>query len=560
MSEGRYSQIDPPNESAQISQGGMELTKNKLAEALENKKPVITVENITVRLRDRLILENSSWEIKADEHWAILGPNGSGKSTLVRSLWGGAPLRSGRILFHFSDQQADVSFSPQRNEIGYVSFETHQRLMEHEELQEDLREYAGRRDEVTTAQKVILSGILANQDSPVADEQKVFEVADLLGIRHLLQRGITFLSTGEIRKTLIARALIKSPRLLILDEPFDGLDDRSRASLAESINQLMTGAMRVILVAHRIEEVVPNITHVLFVKNGQIFMQGPKGEIVTSKNISLLYDSNLQIEQKGGAYGLSYGMEEETKIDPASVSGGSSPDLPDILVEMKNTTVRYGDHVILDHLNWTVRRGENWAILGPNGSGKSTILELILGDNLQGYSNEITLFGKSKGSGETLWEIRNHTGVISSEFQIQYRKKMSAYDVIASGFYNSIGLYQYPTPEQRRAVERWVEILAVRDIVKESYQQLSYGQKRMILLARAMVKSPILLILDEPCHGLDIPNRRRILKIIEMIGRTQTNLLYVTNQKEDILDCITHIMLLQKGKVLSQGKKENVSF
>ena len=526
--------------------------------AIENRKPFITVENITVRLRDRLILENSEWEIKTDEHWAILGPNGSGKSTLVRSLWGGAPLRSGRIIFHFSDQQTDLSFSPQRNEIGYVSFETHQRLMEHEELQEDLREYAGRRDEVTTAQEVVLSGILANQDRTLGDEQKVLGVADLLGIRHLLQRGITFLSTGEIRKTLIARALLKSPKLLILDEPFDGLDDRSRVSLAESINQLTTGSMRVILVAHRIEEVVSNITHVLFIKNGQIFMKGPKSELFTSKNISLLYDSNLRVEKKGGTYVLSYDREEGTGINPASVSGRATSDLPDTLIEMKNTTVRYGNHVVLDHLNWTVRRGENWAIIGPNGSGKSTILELILGDNLQGYSNEITLFGKPKGSGETLWEIRNHTGVISSEFQVQYRKKMAAYDVIASGFYNSIGLYQFPTPEQRRAVERWVEILAIRDMVKESYHQLSYGQKRMILLARAMVKSPLLLILDEPCHGLDIPNRRRILKIIEMIGRTQTNLLYVTNQKDEILDCITHIMLLQKGKVLNQGRKEKV--
>jgi ABC-type molybdenum transport system ATPase subunit/photorepair protein PhrA len=167
------------------------VTRNKLVEA-KKQEAFFTVENITVRLRDRLILENSAWEIKTDEQWAILGPNGSGKSTLVRSLWGGAPLRSGRITFHFSDQQTDLSFSPQRNEIGYVSFETHQRLMEHEELQEDLREYAGRRDEVTTAQDVILSGILENQKRMEADEPKVLEVADLLGIRHCFREESLF--------------------------------------------------------------------------------------------------------------------------------------------------------------------------------------------------------------------------------------------------------------------------------------------------------------------------------------------------------------------------------
>jgi molybdate transport system ATP-binding protein len=148
--------------------------------------------------------------------------------------------------------------------------------------------------------------------------------------------------------------------------------------------------------------------------------------------------------------------------------------------------------------------------------------------------------------------------MVSSELQIQYRKKMSAYDVVASGFYNSIGLYQYPTPEEKRAVDRWVEILDIGDMVKEPYHHLSYGQKRMVLLARAMVKSPLLLILDEPCHGLDISNRRRILKTVERIGRTQTNLVYVTNHREEIPDCITHALRLQKGRVLVQGRRQDV--
>jgi len=203
-------------------------------------------------------------------------------------------------------------------------------------------------------------------------------------------------------------------------------------------------------------------------------------------------------------------------------------------------------------------KGENWAILGPNGSGKSTILRLILGDHLQGYANDIILFGRPKGSGETLWEIKKRIGIVSSELQVQYRKKMSAYEVIASGFYDSIGLYQSPTPEQKEAVDRWVAHLRIEDIVREPYHHLSYGQRRLILLARAMVKSPVLLIVDEPCHGLDIPNRIRILEILEKIGSTGTHLLYVTNHKEEILNCISHVLQLEKGKVVRQGKKEEV--
>jgi molybdate transport system ATP-binding protein len=225
---------------------------------------------------------------------------------------------------------------------------------------------------------------------------------------------------------------------------------------------------------------------------------------------------------------------------------------------VENITIRLRDRLILKNSFWQIRSDEHWAILGPNGSGKSTIVKLILGDNLQGYANQVMLFGRRKGSGETLGEIKKHLGVVSSELQVHYRKKMSAYDVIASGFYDSIGLYHFPTPKQKTAVDEWIELLKIGDIAKEAYHQLSYGQKRMILLARAMVKSPALLIVDEPCHGLDIPNRKRILDVLERIGRTQTNLLYVTNHKDEILNCITHVMRLKKGKVLKQGPKKDV--
>ncbi len=524
-----------------------------------SKKPLfITVENITCRLQDRLMLQNSSWRIHSDEHWAILGPNGAGKSTFVRALWGGVPLLKGKIVFHFSDSKTETHSQSQREAIGYVSFETHQRLIEHEEMQEDLRAFANKTDEVTTARDVILSGILANRPLTAEDESRYSEIADLLEIGPLLQKNITALSTGEMRKTLIARALIKAPKLLILDEPFDGLDEVARRSLAESIDHLMTDSVRVILVVHRLEEIVPTITHVLFIKEGQLFMQGPKEYLLTSGNISELYGCPLELERDNGRYLVSFGQDGTKPVATTPVAEEKDPHVPDTLIEMRNTTVQYHGLVVLDHLNWVMRRGENWAILGPNGSGKSTILKLILGDNLQGYANQVILFGKQKGTGETLWEIKKRIGAVSSELQVQYRKKMSAYDVIASGFYDSIGLYQYPTEDQKKTVDQWIQLLRIEDIARQPFHQLSYGQKRMILLARAMVKSPALLIVDEPCHGLDIPNRKRVLDILERIGHTQTNLLYVTNQKEEMLDCVTHVMRLQKGKVLSQGRKEEI--
>jgi molybdate transport system ATP-binding protein len=260
---------------------------------MTTKRSFITVDHITCRLHDRLMFQNSSWRIHSDEHWAILGPNGSGKSTFVRALWGGVPLRSGRILFHFSDSKKEAHSITQREAIGYVSFEMHQRLMEHEEMQEHFRVFANKTDEVTTARDVIFSGILANRALTPEDTTRCERIADLLDIRPLLQKNFTSLSTGEMRKTLIARALIKAPKLLILDEPFDGLDETARRSFSDSINHLMTGPVRVILVVHRLEEIVPQITHVLFVKEGQLFMQGPKEYSLTSENISQLYGCQL---------------------------------------------------------------------------------------------------------------------------------------------------------------------------------------------------------------------------------------------------------------------------
>jgi len=525
---------------------------------MTTKRSFITVDHITCRLQDRLMFQNSSWRFHSDEHWAILGPNGAGKSTFVRALWGGIPLRSGKILFHFSDSKTEPLSISQRDAIGYVSFETHQRLMEHEEMEEDLRAFANRIDEVTTAREVIFSGILANRALTSEDETRGKEIADLLDIHPLLQKNITSLSTGEMRKALIARALIKAPKLLILDEPFDGLDETARLSLSESINHLMTGFVRVILVVHRLEEIVSQITHILFIKEGQLFMQGPKEYLLTSENISQLYGCQLELRRDNGTYWVSFGKDGRELTETTLMSEEKLPPVPDVLIEMRDTTVQYQGHAVLDRLTWVMRQGENWAILGPNGSGKSTILKLILGDNLQGYANQVILFGRQKGTGESLWEIKKRIGAVSSELQIQYRKKMSAYDVIGSGFYDSIGLYQYPTPEQKKIVDQWIQLLGIEDIARQPFHHLSYGQKRMTLLARAMVKSPVLLIVDEPCHGLDIPNRKRILDILERIGHTKTHLLYVTNHKEEVLNCVTHVMRLQKGKVLNQGRKEEV--
>ena len=442
--------------------------------------------------------------------------------------------------------------------VGYLSFEMYQHLMEREDLQEEIRVYAGKQNGLTTAEEVIFEGWSQEDNESVPDREKLLQSADLLGIRHLLQRNVVSLSTGENRKVLIARALAKSPKLLILNEPFDGLDHDSRASFAECINNL-TNTTRVVLVTHRMEEILPNITHVLLVKDCCVYMQGRKESVLNSGNMSALYGCSVHVSQNNGSYSAAYETRQETKaVDVETSSYGCSVDMsevPDTLIEMRNVVVRYGDKTVLDRVSWTMKRGENWTILGPNGSGKSTLLKLIYGEHLQAYMNDIVLFGEKRGSGESIWEIRKRIGMVSSDLLIRYRKNMDSYDIVASGFYDSIGLYRFPTPEQKRIVDYWVDLLEIGFLRNRNFHHLSYGQKRLVLLARAMVKSPLLMILDEPCSGLDMPTRRKVQNIIEIIGNSQTHLLYVTHRPEDMPKSITHVLRLEQGKVVGQGRR-----
>jgi molybdate transport system ATP-binding protein len=558
-------------------------------------KPFISLNNITVRLKpsgvsvshagsaapgqsaSQRILENSSWTLNEGEQWTILGPNGSGKSTLVKALWGGVDLCQGNIEFHFAEESKRIHPKLNKDKIGYVAFELHQNLMAQESWLDEVREFSGLQGQSTKVEEVILSGLTRQADTTKSTPQqstispqktlmtRVHQFMKQLGISHLKNTAISTASTGEMRKILIARALMKKPKLLILDEPFDGLDLESRASLKKSINELMKTGLTTLLITHRVEEIVEQITHIMMIKSGQIFKTGKKEEVLTEENISQLHELPLGVSksntgESGGQYHLEYKIEksqldltdfyeknsEETARAAASTSAVSTAKSQPPLIRMENVTVRYGEKKALDQFNWTFNQGENWCILGPNGSGKSTIVKLITGENLQGYSNEVHLFGHKKGSHESLWDIKKRIGVVSSEVQIQYRKDMSGLDVICSGFYDSIGLYKMPTKEEIQQAEAWAELLEIEGLLTKNFKTLSYGQKRMVLLVRAMVKKPKLLIVDEPCHGLDLKNRINILNLIEKIGETPTHLLYITHHPEEILPCITNVLELER--------------
>ncbi len=483
------------------------------------KQKFISFENATLRVRDQFILPNTNWQIYTRQNWAVLGPNGAGKSSIAGALAGNVPVVRGKMTRHLPQALS--------TKTSYVSFDLEQHIIARDESRDDARFFSGKTNTLEKADTVILQDYSHEIYSDINYER----IIDALQIRHLLGREIRYLSTGEIRKILIARALIKSPGLLILDEPFAGLDVPSITQLKTIISKMTGGNRQLVLVTHRLEEITANITHILCLKDNGIFLKGSKEKVLASEKINRLYS------RKRSA-GISFPLKASIETEMAEKE-------PKVLVEMKQVTVKYGDLTVLDNLDWTLKTGENWTILGPNGSGKSTFLNLITGDNQQADANEIVSFGKRKGSGESVWDIKKKIGVASSQLQRHYRKKIRACDVILSGFFDSVGLYRSATPAQRSIAEKWMETIGMADRSQRLFDQFSYGEKRMILIARAMVKMPLLLILDEPCQGLDKENRQMMMALVEYVGRqTNTCLLYVTHHRDEIPRCTTDILRL----------------
>ncbi len=478
---------------------------------------IAKLENVTLRVRDTLILPNTSWQIDKGQHWAILGPNGAGKTSLVKALVGDVPAVKGTI------RALDDPANPLRAE--YVSFEQHQRLIAREDQRDEFRSFSGDLDRITTVREILLEG----DGQPSGLGADIAAAVAALKIQHLLGRGIRALSTGEMRKIQIARALQKLPEIMILDEPFDGLDEASRRDLAQIIDGLMDETRTVILVTHREREILPKISHVLAVRDGEVLFQGSRSEVLTPSQMERLYAFDF-----AASFSIPAG---EDRTEPAAGS------LSRTLVCMQHVTVQYGATTALDDVSWTMKHGENWAILGPNGSGKTTLLNLITADNPQAYANRIYLFGRRRGSGESIWDIKQRIGTVSSEFQIRYRKPIAAFEVVLSGFFDSIGLYRHASARQKQTAEQWMAVLGIAHKSDKTFNQLSYGEQRMVLLARSMVKMPLILILDEPCQGLDRTNRQRILDAIDVIGRhSGTHILYVTHYPDEIPACITHLL------------------
>jgi ABC-type molybdenum transport system, ATPase component/photorepair protein PhrA len=431
-------------------------------------------------------LSIDSWQLLPGQCWVVLGRNGSGKHYLNQLLQGTLEEVSGTVSHSFKN-------------VTVLSFERQQAFYE-QQLKEDDSDFSEAPDTGRTVREIL--GI----------DDAMPESLRFLGLEPLLDRGYRLLSSGEARKALLAQAVLSEPDFLILDEPFDSLDVTMRAQLAAFFEQLSQRVCLLFLLNTQ-EDLFPWHTHVAVLEKGQLIAQGTR---------EILAEPELQALLSFDASSLPPWPEPLRTEVP-----------PDPLLQLVKGKVAYGDTVIFDGVDLLLNKGDHTLITGHNGAGKSTLLGLITGDHPQCYGNELYLFGVRRGSGETIWELKRHFGMVTPALHRDHRVPGSALEIVVSGFFDSIGLYETPSNSELQHARRWLALVGLESRANTPFKQLSYGEQRLVLIARALVKQPPLLILDEPTQGLDDINRHRVLYFLEHLATQKTSTIIMASHRRD---------------------------
>ena len=358
--------------------------------------------------------------------------------------------------------------------------------------------------------------LLAGEDTEERRQMQQ-QLYSLFHMDEFLDKYIITLSSGELRKFQLTKTLFANPRLLIMDNPFIGLDAETRDQLKELLQRLAEEReMEIMLVIAKTDD-IPTFAN----------------EVKETSPLEAISAHVLSPEKQEAILSLPY---HDNDYDCQRV------------VDMKKVCIRYGERTILKDVDWTVMNGERWALSGQNGSGKSTLLSLICADNPQSYACDITLFDRPRGSGESIWDIKKHIGYVSPEMHRSYKRNLPAIRIVASGLMDSIGLYAVPNAQDYEKCRWWLDIFGIGELADRPFLQLSSGEQRLVLLARAFVKDPQLLILDEPLHGLDLWNRRLVKDIIETFcQRRNKTMIMVTHYQTELPNNITHQKFLARN-------------
>jgi len=479
---------------------------------------MLTISDLCVKLNNRKILSIENLALSRGQSLLVTGDNGSGKSTLAQVLAGKITNFDGRVLID--------------GKVSYLSFELESEIINYDRKY-DMSEYLpGGVDVGRSVQNIIFENVKA-------DYIQLAKIASLLDIECLLDKPFNVLSTGQTRLILIARALVETPDLLLLDEPFAGLDIHACKRITNIIDNLVTSGVNIILFDFY-NVLLPNrIKNVLLLDKGDVHFLGERKsiEVKLLKGDSTLKDIDLL--KMFSAYGRA-----------------DQPEVFSPYIKLNNVTLSFNTKNVWQKLNWQLNKGEHWKITGPNGCGKSELLAMVSGDSTKAYGKELYLFGAKRGSGETIWDIKQHFGVVNTKIHRDYTTSTSVIGVVLSGFFDTIGVYQPVEMYQIKQAEYWLDILGFKVKKEHLFKDLSYGEQRLLLIARAMVKSPLLLILDEACQGLDNVNKHKVFDLMDSIAKyTNTQIIFVSHGGESP-SFITHELTFIKEMMGYTAKSE----
>lgn len=478
---------------------------------------------VSVEKNGSLVLNAINFQDIDNENWLISGNSGSGKSTFLDVLAAKIFPSQGKFLRDKFKKIITVSRDYTFHRIAGGAYQYYQQRYNAYDSEIGPTVYELLQNQVLPIGTVDLKSV---DLPPLAySEEHLSEIAEKLRIGHLLNRKVTTLSNGETRRTLLAYWFLKEPEVILLDNPFSGLDVNSRNELRNILEEISN--VQIFLIAD-IKDLPKNIGNVLILENGKTEYCGKISHIPeilkSSKSPKIPTFPNHKILNGGNEF--------------------------DKAIYLRNVEVNYGSKAVLQDINWEVKKGERWAVLGPNGSGKSTLTSLITGDNPQSYRNEIYLFDKRRGSGESIWDIKQKIGFVSPELHLHFQKNISVYEAIGSGYFDTIGLFKKLNAEQEQLMDDYLDSFNLLDKKQRSLKELSSGQQRIVLLIRALVKNALLLILDEPCQGLDHNQMVYFRDSLDELVKSQNKtLIYISHYTEEIPACVNNWLYLEDGKI-----------
>ena len=494
---------------------------------------LISFRNVSIRQYNSLVFEGLDFDLEKGQNWALLGKSGSGKSTFLDFIMGKASMARGEASFPFFDHyiekhhQDDPFFNRYKLMAQVSARHEFRNLSNTSDFYYQQRFNSCDSEDADTVADY-LSAIKVIKAGGYWTFNKVIERLNLL---LLLDKQLIKLSNGETKRLLLASALIKNPLLLLLDNPLNGLDVASRNDFNELIREISNSGISIIM-ATTPTEIPEAISHVAVLDQGKIIFKGLSDQF---KPENLLFGQSEMINKN--------------ELKELLTSSAWPP--YQTIIGMDNVNISYGDKLILDQVNWQMKQGERWMLVGHNGAGKSTLLSLINGDNPQAFANKIILFDQRKGSGESIWEIKKKIGYVSPELFQYFPSGNTCIQVIESGFDDTLGLFRVSSKSKAEASLKWMKLLRIEEHAAKMFRSVPVSVQRICILARAMVKNPILLILDEPCLGLDFEQQEQYRNVIdEICSLSNLSLIYVSHYQHEMPHCITHTLKLEQGRVV----------